>query len=601
MALLIAIGSFLYLFCSCTQFNDGKIHGFKAIDACMKEAELNLIEKPEYALSLMDSIDAYTLHGRERRAYYSLLYTEAQYYCGYSNMSDSLILSAIRFYTVHNDFERLFRSYYLLGYIYSELNRFSEAAVAFSQAEELVDRIDKDFLKGLLYMDMGFVFFNSYDFPRAESYAWKSVDYFERAGKDSYRIGVLNLIASCKIQMNELQEAINILDRCKEWASSVGRTKSLKHYSINRITCMILAKDTISLRTEVDSFLHEFGEPDSNPLDIGMFARYYIMTGDRSMARYYLDKAWDKAAPGDSINLLYTESLLYEFKCELDSALCSYKHCIDIQNNKITKLLEQPLTGAQRDYYRTLSQLESVKARNRVILLILAFLIILFIVAFYSLYSRYKQRQADEKIRNYLFTIDELTAKESLSKETIKDLNDILKDKTASEIIDKETISNLNQRLFELSAWDSINSGKINHLNSKVREMLRQQFIPSDYLFTRFYEQLDDNKKAERLYRVVKNQIDEFTSSSNIGRLDTLLNEAFGGIMDKLMSAGIGLQEKELLQLRFVMAGFSAKSIAAILSDSHQNITQRKKRLLDKIGKKAPDLLLELNTALNIK
>ena len=129
--------------------------------------------------------------------------------------------------------------------------------------------------------------------------------------------------------------------------------------------------------------------------------------------------------------------------------------------------------------------------------------------------------------------------------------------------------------------------------------MLRQQFIPSDYLYTRYYEQLDDNKKAERLYRVVKSQIDDFTGSRNIGHMDALLNETFGGIMDKLSSSSLDLQEKELLLLRFVLAGFSAKSIAAILNDSHQNINQRKKRLLDKISRVDPDLMKELDLALN--
>ena len=131
--------------------------------------------------------------------------------------------------------------------------------------------------------------------------------------------------------------------------------------------------------------------------------------------------------------------------------------------------------------------------------------------------------------------------------------------------------------------------------------MLRQQFNPSDFLYTRYYEQLDDSKKAERLYRIVKGQLDGFTSHKNISRIDVLLNEAFDGIMNKLSLSELDLREKDMLLIRLVLAGFSAKSIAAILDDSHQNISQRKKRLLDKIAQKAPLIMDDLRMALSSK
>ena len=66
-----------------------------------------------------------------------------------------------------------------------------------------------------------------------------------------------------------------------------------------------------------------------------------------------------------------------------------------------------------------------------------------------------------------------------------------LRRKTQQEIKDYlSTIENL-------TAQDTISQGKISMLNAQVREMLRQQFEASDYVYTRYYEQIDDNKKAE--------------------------------------------------------------------------------------------------------
>lgn len=92
-----------------------------------------------------------------------------------------------------------------------------------------------------------------------------------------------------------------------------------------------------------------------------------------------------------------------------------------------------------------------------------------------------------------------------------------------------------------------------------------------------------------------------FTNQKNLSRIDEMLNEAFDGIMDKISSSGLDLKEKDLLLLRYALAGFSAKSIAALLDDSHLNINQRKKRMLDKIQIKDPNLMDELRMALNIR
>ena len=95
--------------------------------------------------------------------------------------------------------------------------------------------------------------------------------------------------------------------------------------------------------------------------------------------------------------------------------------------------------------------------------------------------------------------------------------------------------------------------------------------------------------------------MEDFTNRKNIDHIDELLNETFDGIMDKVLSSGIDIKEKDLLMLRFVLAGFSSKSIAALLGDTHLNISQRKKRLLDRIQIKAPELMKDLSNILNIK
>ncbi|MBO4560404.1 MAG: hypothetical protein J5705_00355, partial [Bacteroidaceae bacterium] len=329
-------------------------------------------------------------------------------------------------------------------------------------------------------------------------------------------------------------------------------------YMINKVANYVYADNLDSAGQVLDSIIAKFGLPQSDPDALYQISRYYIAARDFKNARKVLNMAWVNP-PADSTNLLLAESLLYEKMGKNDSAIICYRQSMTLNNAIARKMLEKPVISAQRDYYRAISELKELEVRNKATMLIAAIIILILTVVSYTFFNLNRKRKTNEQMRNYLYAIDELTAR------------------------------------------DTISQTRIQILNSQVRDILRQQFLPSDYLFTRYYEQIDDARKAERLYKVVKTQIDDFTNSRNIDRLDTLLNEAYGGLMDKLLSSHLKLQDKELLHIRFVLSGFSAKSIAAILNDSHQNINQRKKRLLEKIGRLDAGLLVELNTALNSK
>ena len=574
----VILASVLFVFSGCHSGN-GKVRSRSSIKAIIDSAQIIMDYAPERACQLLEEVDQVYISGREQKAFYALLYSEALYKSYQAIESDSLIMTAVKYYSVHKDTQKLFRSYYCLGCIYADKHCYTDAAVALLQAEKLVDFIDDEFRKGLLYMQMGAVFFDSFDFKRAQPYYSKAVTSFAMCGKDYHRICALGEIGRCRMQLEDYKGAMEYFDKVLEWEGIEEYPENMSQYLVNKMTCYFMSKDYVSARSEIERYISLFGIPENDSRSLGMMARCYILDHDVKDAGYYLEKAWGNATPADSINLFFVSSLIEEELGNLKAALDYYRLTISLQNRQLNLQLDNPVVGAQRDYYRTVSELEEIKTRNKDILIASCFIILGLMAFSFYFFSRYRKQQTDLRIRDYLLTISQLTEKECLSQETISDLN---------------------QRIFELSAWESINKEKIKSLNLKVRNMLRQQFTPSDYLYTRFYEQIDDNKKAERLYKVVKKQIDDFTGPASISRLDALLNETFGIIMADL-SAQLALKEKELLLLRFVLAGFSAKSIAAILNDSHQNINQRKKRLLDKIRKKDPHIMETFGIALKYK
>ena len=588
------------MFAGCSDSQSGKVHRRFDIVALMDSAEAVMNDNSEYSLRIMDSIDSDAIKRKRLRARYALLYSEAERKQYIDRTDDSLIMIAVNYYSVHGDSYNRFTSYYDLGCIYFHSNRLTDAAVALLQAEQLLDDIDDDYREGLLYTQLGNVFFYSYDFHRAESYFRKAFEEYSAASMESHKYYALYNIGECLLQMKKYSESHALLEEVQAWARNSKDYQLLEGCLLDMLSCSIYAKNHDDADNEFNEYYRLFGIPDKKAKAICKIARYYILKNDLTTARTFADKAWLVSASSDSINLLYMESLFQEAMGRVDTSMTLYKQSIELQNRNLRLLLDQPVINAQKDYLKTVYELESFKLKNRNLLLMVFVLVVVLLIVCAVLINRNRHQKTEERIREYLFTINELTARDNFNANAINHLNGLLEESNASIQTDRELIGRLNEKLFELSARESINNIRIEKLNSKVRDMFRNQFSMSDYVYTRYYEQMDDKLKTERMYKIVKNQLDIFKSSTNIARLDALINESCNGIIERILSSHLDLKEKEMMLLRFELAGFSAKSIAAILGDSHHNINQRKKRLLDKIRILAPDVAIELDNLLNI-
>jgi len=557
---LMLISVMAMLLSGCSHGNDGMVRGRRAVTELMDSVESIVDDNASLADSLMQLIDSHSIHNRGQRARYALLSTQAQYKNYRLITTDSLIMEAVRYYSINKNLNYRFLSYYYLGCAYMDMQRNTDASVALAQAERMVDQIDNDYWKGLLYYQLGFLFNESDNFKLAEEYFIKSEKCYSCAGKELHKLYALYYVGCSKKDMHNYIEADSVLEIVEKAALAIGDNRLYRDCVFDRFSSVIYMRES----NRATKMLNDYALLTENTYNsfgyLLLMARYYNLIKEYNNSESYLKRARQRiVTETDSIYWYYVSSLLAENEGKIKDALEYFQSYTSVQNESLKTLLNQPIAIAQRDYYRTASELESIKFRNKITMLVASIIILTLIVFSGLIYNRNKRLETQKRIGLYLSTIEELTTQVT------------------------------------------VNQDKISNLNAKVRDMLRQQFSSSDFLYTRYYEQIDDSKKAERLYRIVKNQIDDFTSHKNIGKIDELLNGTFDGVMDDILSSGLDLMEKDLLLLRFVLAGFSAKSIATLLNDTHPNITQRKKRLLDKIAVVAPDLMEKLRIALNSK
>ena len=541
-----------------TRPDDGMVRGRKAVDALLDSVECTMDDYPAHADSLIKRVDPLSIRSKKQKARYALLYTAAEYKNYQPFTTDSLIMEAVSYYSISRNMDYRFLSYYYLGCVYLELDRLKDASVALAQAEWLVDKIDNDYWKGLLYARLGDICGETCDFINKEKYYLKAETSFKCADKEQHRLYALLNVGRSLVDRLKFNEADSIFRIVEQGSAS-------KDYNELNINCLFYRLNCFIYLNELDSatcFMKQYNQimdQRAHSLGyLGMMAYYYDLIEDFSKSEFYMNEASNYIhTTKDSLYWFYYNYVIYKDKNQIEDAFEYLKQLYKLQVTDIRATLNASILGAQYDQYRAIAEIETVKARNKITVLVASVIIIILIVIFIALYNRNRIRESENQIRDYISTINELTTQ------------------------------------------ISINQDKIGNLNAKIREMLRQQFNSSDYLYTRYYEQIDDNKKAERLYRVVKNQLDGFTNHKTVNHIDELLDEAFDGIMEKILSSGIEIKEKDLLLLRFALAGFSAKAIAALLDDTHQNINQRKKRMLDKIQANAPDLMDELRIALN--
>lgn len=557
----------------CSRINDGKEHRRHVIAELMDSAEVIMNDDPETAFRFMDSIDSHSISGRERIARYALLYSEAQYKNGIDAADDSLIMIAVRYYSISKNLLNRFRSYYMLGCTYNGLGQLTNAAVALGQAELLVGKINDGYRLGLLYTQLGNTFFDSYDFRRAEHYYSMAMYNYKDAGKESHRIYALQDIGGCKIQLKEYYAAHDIMDEVYSWAVLNNDSLLAQSSQFNKLVCSINTGDTPEAMREHAVYIG-YEKPSGYDLFTSLLmVRYYILTGQEALADSFL--ICSKKMPfteQDSIKLWYNLSLISELKAQPDSALLCYRKSVELQNRYITRLLEQPVLGAQNDYLKTLAEKEALKAKhNRAMVLFMSILIVLIITIFFIANRIHKVNNEKEK-QDYLLTIKELRLKEDTNNEIINQLN-----KKVNTLFSKQyaELDRIFDKMVEIEE------------NQELASIIRKNQINN--------KEKDNNiEKADILYSHIKKQLEEFGLKKNQKKIDSIIDATLNNLMTRIKDSRFKMADEEIRIIRFSLIGFSVRTINKITGLTPKYIYQRRDRAIQKIGRISPEIQQEL-------
>ena len=537
----------LLLIAECSRLDDGMVRSSKSINAILDKAEQLLDEDPELTDSLLRLLDQQAIKGKENKARYALFYTGSEYRNYKVIESDSLIMTAVRFYSIGNNLNYRYLSNYYLGCVYLELLRYTDAAVAFANAEQLINYINNDFWKGLLYARLGEVFTEASDFNRAEDYFVKSVDCYKRADKEIHRLYSMLKVGQSMINLEDYSGADSLLRLVDNRASYLGDSVLLEKTLSSRLSCYIYMNEPDSATILVNRYENLDTKKDTFPY-LQLMALYYNCVEDYAKSESYLEQAWNcKLSTDDSIYLYYVSSLLADNKGLTEEALEYYIKYTTLQNEDLREVLSQPVLAVQKEQYRIMAENEMLRFRQTRLTLMLCVVIFLLILVIVMITYHYKKKRMKEQLYDSMAVAEELM-------------------------------------------------GKIKDLKKQVRKQFHERHDMSNRLYSMYFDSESQDKITKQQLNVTINSlIKDYTAPESIRELDRLLNESYDGIMERLVDPEIGLTDKELELFRYSIAGLTSKSVSVIIKETPQNIYQIKSRLLKKVKRNSEDLWSSLN------
>lgn len=577
-----AIVALLPLCVSCSHPDAAKVRNRHSVVRLLDRADTMLGTNDSAALAALDSIDATVLSGRKLSARYALLYSEAMYKNYITAPDDSLIMVAVRYYSFHKDILYGFRSYYTLGCIYNEMERYNDAVLALSEAERYIDeKIISQHRMGQLYSQIGTVYFNTYMYSKAEECFNMSVNFYDSAGKERYRMYSLFDIARCKFELQDYENSYSLFKDILNWSIANSEDYLISDCLKNMMSCSIYSNNVEDLRIILDKLTSDPSIPNDDVYLMTSFAHYYLLLNDYDEAQKIIDRAWGcSLTSDDSVRVLYVNYRIQKGIENFESALSLFEQAISYQNRDLRPVLQHSALSIQNDYYHNLAELESIKAIRRSYAIIIIILISLLLITIGILYHSYNKQKLKSKIDDCLSTISDLTEQNRTSRLRITQLDSELKD---------------------LSQTNESSNRIVEQLNNKVRELFSNQYASLDKLYQEIIRIQDiKNINTATFLKRINKYVKDIVSKDNQKKLDKIINETYSDLMVRISNSDFHISESDMTMLRLLLIGYSVKTVGVLTDNTPENVYQKRYRIVGKISRSSESLAEELRKALSM-
>ena len=371
--------------------------------------------KPDSALKLLQLMTRIP-ENRAIKARYALLYTEALHKNLVKVTSDSLIDIALDYYPKTNDWQRTAKTYFYKGKIYSTNNEWKKACENLLQAEQLALKTNDQKLLGLIYNELGEIYWYQDYIEDAFKYYQLSYKYFLNEADSLNANYILGSIAGCYLGKNKLDSAYIHYDKALKFFKEERDTKEISYLESALLYVCFLTENTKHIH-EIFAKNKKDTTNSFNRYVILSECHYYLRQYDS--AQYYL-----KLALADStvkLNNIQKQSI-YLHLYQIEEKRSNYKEAFQyvLEYCNITDCLFQQerreaVLNTEKQFRNKLlsNQNEQLKTEAQIhyllLIILILFLALLICLTIYWI-NRHKKalRKKENEIEEYLQLVENL-------------------------------------------------------------------------------------------------------------------------------------------------------------------------------------------------
>lgn len=518
----------------------------------LEQLEARVNDAPDSVLTVLTATDM--PRWGERRALYALLTVQAQDKSYIDVADDSLISIATRYYDRRGPALRRLQAFYYHGRVYANAGLIHEAMTAYTRAKEFVDEVDAPYSVGLLYLQMGVLYGNDYDYQRALESMGKALNHFEKAGKERLQYIAKRNMGLSHLNMLQFPQAEALFYESLSWGEAHNDTYII-YSCIDQLlrlydaTENIEALESLFMRYPVNTLVQ-------NTATHSIIAHYYAAKGDKVAAEEALTQAWRMSTTAeDTANLWNKSFLVGKLLGDKDLALRSHEHLFAHQDSVFRITLRQPLIASQLSHYQNRLEVEELRNLNyRYLMGIAALVITIVAIAVWMLY-REAFRKKEVQIKRYMDTADQLRVTLYHKEEELGRVTDAL----------------------QQQATDTAT------LQQRIASLFKEQYNLLDELCTTYYENPKDELRSNHIFEQVRNTIDSFSSDEGYAKLEAIVNDGCNDAIARLRRELPKFKEADFRLLCYFCAGFSIQAICLFTQEEPKKLWVYKSRLITRI------------------
>jgi len=507
----------------------------RSVDSRLALADSLIDEQADSAYMMLKGVNAGELTHNSDRAYYALLYTQAQYKNMDSIASDSLINIAVDYYADNHNRELYTRALIYKGAVMQELGKEQEAMEWYKRAEDNASPDDYMNL-GQANLRMSVLYALNYaDNDETLEKERRALRYFRKAGSKSYELMCLSSIGGGYRQCN-MDSAYYYLHQ------AITLAKELKDDNRLYLSTEMLARayNEDSLYTESKALsLDYLANNGTDHIDDDIYydlAYSYAKIGMADSAQFYFDKTSEHPQEDSKIVMrIFVSEIISVLKQDMNRAYFLIKEKEDRASNILSDR-ENRIEKAENLYEQNSLKNDVGKLEKKVAIQYILFVLLIAII----IYVGYTYKEEKNRVNYY------------------KKLASQLKDEKRSIICAEKSVDNM----------------RIQQLSKSYITIIKE-----------LKDCVDNYEHNSKLFKTKIRNIDKIIKNNNneLGEeLMSFVDKHYNDFITKLKQEYSVLSFDDLRIVAMICCNFSYIDMSICLGYAHKNSIYKRKEAIAK-------------------